>query len=206
MPSILNQMKTDENPPTYNKVNKFTRGFQAIVDAYGVATYEEVNPSKCCLLVCEMMIPYHACLCFIENPLPNHTAPYTIITFPFLFAVMFGDAGHGLIMALFALSLILFEKRLAKTTAGGEVHKFVSSNFILYLIFSLSLFLSFSSSFCTVHRCSGQCLMAVTSYSSWEYSPSTLASSTMMFSQSPLTSLVPPGIHSSHRPQRRKLQ
>ena len=46
MPSILNRMKSDESPPTYNKVNKFTRGFQAIVDAYGIATYEEVNPSK----------------------------------------------------------------------------------------------------------------------------------------------------------------
>ena len=46
VPSILNRMKSDEKPPTYNKVNKFTRGFQAIVDAYGVATYEEVNPSE----------------------------------------------------------------------------------------------------------------------------------------------------------------
>ena len=44
MPSILNRVKSDDQPPTYNKVNKFTRGFQAIVDAYGVATYEEVNP------------------------------------------------------------------------------------------------------------------------------------------------------------------
>ena len=48
-------------------------------------------------------------------------APYTIITFPFLFAVMFGDAGHGLIMALFALCLIIFEKKLANFKRGGEV-------------------------------------------------------------------------------------
>ena len=48
-------------------------------------------------------------------------APYTIITFPFLFAVMFGDAGHGLIMATFALCLIIFEKKLANFKRGGEV-------------------------------------------------------------------------------------
>ncbi len=42
----MNKISTDEQPPTYNKVNKFTRGFQAIVDSYGVATYEEVNPGE----------------------------------------------------------------------------------------------------------------------------------------------------------------
>ena len=48
-------------------------------------------------------------------------APYTVITFPFLFAVMFGDAGHGIIMAMFAAAMIIFEKRLANWKAGGEV-------------------------------------------------------------------------------------
>ena len=54
----------------------------------------------------------------LSSPPP---APYTIITFPFLFAVMFGDAGHGLIMATFAFLLILFEKRLQNFNGGGEV-------------------------------------------------------------------------------------
>ncbi|KAL5510462.1 hypothetical protein EMCRGX_G006005 [Ephydatia muelleri] len=39
-------------------------------------------------------------------------APYTIVTFPFLFAVMFGGAGHGLLMTLFAFTLLIFQKRL----------------------------------------------------------------------------------------------
>ena len=48
-------------------------------------------------------------------------APYAIITFPFLFAVMFGDAGHGFLMALFAFFMILREKQLSASKAGGDV-------------------------------------------------------------------------------------
>ena len=59
--------------------------------------------------------------CCVEYTVCPPAAPYTIITFPFLFAVMFGDAGHGLIMAVFALCLIIFEKKLANFKRGGEV-------------------------------------------------------------------------------------
>lgn len=109
VPSILNRMQTKEAPPTYFKTNKFTKGFQAIVDAYGVANYEEVNP-----------------------------APYTIITFPFLFAVMFGDAGHGLIMMLTALFLILREKKLQNFKGLGEMFETIFNG--RYIIFLMGLF------------------------------------------------------------------
>lgn len=38
---------------------------------------------------------------------------YTIITFPFLFAVMFGDWGHGICLLLATLVFILKEKKLS---------------------------------------------------------------------------------------------
>lgn len=48
-------------------------------------------------------------------------APYTIITFPFLFAVMFGDMGHGLLMTCAALYLVLRESRLLAQKSDNEV-------------------------------------------------------------------------------------
>jgi V-type H+-transporting ATPase subunit a len=92
VPPILNRMMTREVPPTYNRTNKFTAGFQNLVDAYGVATYREVNP-----------------------------ASFTIVSFPFLFSMMFGDAGHGLLMTLFALWMVVKEKPLAAKKIQSEV-------------------------------------------------------------------------------------
>lgn len=86
VPTIVNQIKTNKTPPTYNKTNKFTEGFQTIINAYGTAKYQEVNPG-----------------------LP------TIVTFPFLFAVMFGDFGHGTLMALAASAMIYWERPLQRS-------------------------------------------------------------------------------------------
>ncbi|KAI0136952.1 V-type ATPase, V0 complex, 116kDa subunit family [Xylariales sp. AK1849] len=87
VPSIINEIRTNKTPPTYLKTNKFTEAFQTIINAYGTATYHEVNPA-----------------------LP------AIVTFPFLFAVMFGDFGHAVIMLLSSLAMIYWEKPLKKVT------------------------------------------------------------------------------------------
>lgn len=44
--SFAQRISCSENPPTLIRTNKFTAGFQNIVDAYGVASYREVNPGE----------------------------------------------------------------------------------------------------------------------------------------------------------------
>lgn len=89
MPPILRELPTNKTPPTFHRTNKFTEGFQAIMDSYGIATYQEVNPGL-----------------------------FAVVTFPFLFAVMFGDIGHGFITFFFALGMIVFERKLVRVDLG----------------------------------------------------------------------------------------
>lgn len=46
---------------------------------------------------------------------------YTIVTFPFLFAVMFGDVGHGLLMTMAALWMVLEERDPKMRNSTNEV-------------------------------------------------------------------------------------
>lgn len=113
--SFMNIIETEEDPPTLNRTNKFTYGFQMLIDAYGISSYREVNP-----------------------------ALYTIITFPFLFAVMFGDLGHGCIIALFGIWMVADEKRLGAKRSNNEIWNiFFGGRYIIMLMGLFSMYTGF---------------------------------------------------------------
>jgi len=60
-----------KNPPTYIKSNGMMKIIQEVVDTYGTPRYKEANP---------MLL--------------------TLVSFPFIFGVMFGDIGHGMLLFL----------------------------------------------------------------------------------------------------------
>ena len=71
---------------------------------------------------------------------------FSVITFPFLFSVMFGDAGHGLLLALFALFMIVRERHLINATQGSEVGATILFIvFIIMMMMMTDLYSAFSS-------------------------------------------------------------
>nr|CAI43262.1 V-ATPase a subunit 6_2 isotype of the V0 sector [Paramecium tetraurelia] len=79
--------KPGDLAPTYFKLNEVTMPFQEIVNTYGVPRYQEVNPGL-----------------------------FTVITFPFLFGVMFADIAHGFLLLLCGLYVIVWKNQLKKET------------------------------------------------------------------------------------------
>lgn len=101
------------SPPTYFKLNEFKSIFQLIVDTYGVPRYKEVNPGL-----------------------------FTIITFPFLFGVMFGDIGHGGLLFILGLYLLFFKDSiLADKTSSFK--PLVSARYLISLMGFFALYAGF---------------------------------------------------------------
>mmetsp|Transcript_8979 Transcript_8979/g.10301 ORF Transcript_8979/g.10301 Transcript_8979/m.10301 type:complete len:860 (+) Transcript_8979:48-2627(+) len=99
-------------PPTYFETNKFTEVYQLIVDTYGVPRYQEANP-----------------------------AVFYVITFPFLFGVMFGDIGHGVLLFVFSCFIISKEREL-------ENQKLDEMTALLYNGRYMLILMGFFSAYC----------------------------------------------------------
>ncbi|KAG9441792.1 hypothetical protein H6P81_017646 [Aristolochia fimbriata] len=112
--AIFQVLLTRESPPTYFRTNKFTSSFQEIVDAYGVAKYQEANPGV-----------------------------YTIVTFPFLFAVMFGDWGHGICLLLATLYFIIREKKFSSQKLGDIMQMTFGGRYVLLMMALFSIYTGF---------------------------------------------------------------
>jgi V-type H+-transporting ATPase subunit a len=91
--------------PTFIKTNEFTEQFQVIVDTYGIPNYKEVNPTV-----------------------------FTIISFPFLFGVMFGDIGHGSLLLIVASLITIFGE------GNAALKPVYGSRYLLLMMGFFSLF------------------------------------------------------------------
>ncbi|KAK1572550.1 hypothetical protein Q3G72_034464 [Acer saccharum] len=109
--AILQVLHTKESPPTYFRTNKFTNAFQEIVDAYGVAKYQEANPGV-----------------------------FTVVTFPFLFAVMFGDWGHGICLLLATSYYIIREKKLSGQKLGDIMEMTFGGRYVIMMMSLFSIY------------------------------------------------------------------
>ena len=100
------------NAPTLFKTNEFTKYFQMVVDNYAVPSYKEINP-----------------------------AIYTIVSFPFLFGVMYGDIGHGSVLLAVALFMMMFGKSLvARVEELKDLYEF---RYMLFLMAFFSVYCGF---------------------------------------------------------------
>ncbi len=119
VPSIMQMMDTSEcdnlDIPVRMRTNRFTKTFNNIIEAYGVAAYGEVNP-----------------------------AVWSIATFPILFSIMFGDVGHGVMLLIPALLLCVFEGRLKRNKNLGEIFGMMfRARYLLVLMALCSIYMGF---------------------------------------------------------------
>jgi V-type H+-transporting ATPase subunit a len=103
----------NKTPPTFIRTNKFTEGFQNIVEAYGIPKYSESNPRL-----------------------------YTVVTFPFIFAVMFGDFSHSALITIAATAMICWEGKLGKTKLDELIQIAFCGRYIVLMMGLFSMYTS----------------------------------------------------------------
>ncbi|KAJ9442135.1 V-type proton ATPase subunit a2 [Diplonema papillatum] len=104
----------EESPPTYFETNEFTGTFQGIVDAYGIPRYQECNP-----------------------------AIFAIVTFPWLFGIMYGDIGHGVIITISSAIMIYFQGVLQKQKLNEIVDMIFGARWLLLLMGLMAVYMGF---------------------------------------------------------------
>ncbi|KAK2949645.1 putative V-type proton ATPase subunit a2 [Blattamonas nauphoetae] len=95
VPAISHVLSSLRTPPSLIETNKFTLAQQKIVSSYGVPSYGEINPGLA-----------------------------TLFTFPFLFALMFGDFGHGILFTIISLGLCAFSGLLEKMAQTSDIGRY----------------------------------------------------------------------------------
>ena len=104
----LTLLKT-KKAPTYFELNALTAPFQQIVDTYGIPRYKEINP-----------------------------AIFTVISFPFFFGLMFGDVGHGTIVLILGILLLITQKEKSSPLYNMKYLIFLNGIFATYCGFIYS--------------------------------------------------------------------
>lgn len=111
--AFINIIGSEIKKPTYIPVNEFTSPFQDVVNTYGIPRYQEVNP-----------------------------AYFNIVFFPFLFGMMFGDIGHGFILALVGLYLLINSQKI-KHNKNSVFNYLVEYRYFIFLMGFCAFFCGF---------------------------------------------------------------
>lgn len=106
-PQIVRRELHSLCPPSYFYLNEFTEPFQEITDTYGIPKYKEVNSGM-----------------------------FNLVTFPFLYGVMFGDIGHGGMLLIFSLMLVNFPGTFSNIGLSAMVR-------VRYMLLMLGVFAFF---------------------------------------------------------------
>ncbi|MDO8055331.1 MAG: V-type ATPase 116kDa subunit family protein, partial [Candidatus Hermodarchaeota archaeon] len=101
-----------QEPPTKQRSSKQLGAFKTLTNAFGIPNIREIDPTL-----------------------------FLAIGFPLIFGLMFGDIGHGILLAFFALIGMIARRR--NIDAGEMVNYFIQGSGLIFLIAVVSIFFGF---------------------------------------------------------------